>query len=291
MKVALITNYNIGEKSSAAMAVAERLQVHNCRIVVPLTYKDRIERMYRKRPNLVFDTPANIYESANLIIVLGGDGSIMEAARNAAARGTPVLGINMGRVGYLAELEMNELDLLDKVMEGQYTLDKRTMLNAEVISATGKETKTAFALNDAVISNGSISRIIDLQLSESGVPINTYRADGLIISTPTGSTAYSMSAGGPIADPRISCFCVTPICPHMSLTRSILFPDSASIEVKNTCRREKVLYLTLDGRSNFELMRNDVVRITKSELTASIVRVKERSFYDKLRQRNNGRGL
>lgn len=291
MKVALITNYNIGEKSSAAMAVAERLQAHNCRIVVPLTYKDRIERMYRKRPNLVFDTPANIYESANLIIVLGGDGSIMEAARNAAARGTPVLGINMGRVGYLAELEMNELDLLDKVMEGQYTLDKRTMLNAEVISATGKETKTAFALNDAVISNGSISRIIDLQLSESGVPINTYRADGLIISTPTGSTAYSMSAGGPIADPRISCFCVTPICPHMSLTRSILFPDSASIEVKNICRREKVLYLTLDGRSNFELMRNDVVRITKSELTASIVRVKERSFYDKLRQRNNGRGL
>ena len=291
MKVALITNYNIGEKSSAAMAVAERLQAHHCRIAVPLTYKDRIERMYRRRPNLVFDTLANIYASADLIVVLGGDGSIMDAARNAAARGTPVLGINMGRVGYLAELEMNELDLLDKVMEGQYTLDMRTMLSAEVISSTGKETKTAFALNDAVISNGSIARIIDLQLSEGGVPINTYRADGLIISTPTGSTAYSMSAGGPIADPRISCFCVTPICPHMSPARSILFPDSAVIEVKNICRREKVLYLTLDGRSNFELMRNDVVRITKSELTTAIVRVKERSFYDKLRQRNNGRGF
>ena len=291
MKVALITNYNIAEKSAAAMTVAERLLGYHCQIMVPANYRERIERMYRQRPHLIFETPAVIYETAELILVLGGDGSIMDVARNAAARGTPVLGINMGRVGYLAELEMSELDLLDKVMEGKYTLDKRSMLNAEVISATGKETRSAFALNDAVISNGSIARIIDLQLSEGGVPINTYRADGLIIATPTGSTAYSMSAGGPIADPRISCFCVTPICPHLSVARSILFPDSAVIEVKHICRREKILYLTLDGRTSFELMRNDVVRITKSELVASIIRVKECSFYEKLRQHNGGRGF
>lgn len=291
MKIALITNYNIAEKSAAAMTVAEHLKKYHCRIVAPLVYRDRVERMYRHRSELVFDTPENIYNTADLIVVLGGDGSIMDAARNAAMRGTPVLGINMGRVGYLAELEMSELDLLDKVMNGQYKLDKRTMLNAEVISATGRETRTAFALNDAVISNGSIARIVDLELREGGIPINTYRADGLIISTPTGSTAYSMSAGGPIADPRISCFCVTPICPHLSLARSILFPDTAVIEVKHICRREKVLYLTLDGRINLELMRNDVVKITKSSLEASIVRVKERSFYEKLRQKNSGRGF
>lgn len=291
MKIALITNYNIGEKAAAAMTVAEHLKRYGCRIVAPLGYRDRVERMYRHRAHLIFDTPSNIYQTADLIVVLGGDGSIMDAARNASVRGTPVLGINMGRVGYLAELEMSELNLLDKVMAGQYKLDQRTMLNAEVISATGGQNKTAFALNDAVISNGSISRIIDLQLSEGGIPINTYRADGLIISTPTGSTAYSMSAGGPVADPRISCFCVTPICPHLIGTRSILFPDSAVIEVKHICRREKVLYLTLDGRINFELMRNDVVRITKSELVTSIVRVKERSFYEKLRQKNSERGF
>lgn len=291
MRVALITNYNIGEKSAAAMTVAERLLQYDCELVVPEGYRERIERMYRRRPNLNFESLEYLYEMADLIVVLGGDGSIMDVARNAAERRTPVLGINMGRVGYLAELEMNELGLLDSVMNGKYRLDKRTMLNAEVISATGKETRAAFALNDAVISNGSISRIVDLQLSEGGVPINTYRADGLIISTPTGSTAYSMSAGGPIADPRISCFCVTPICPHMSPARSILFPDTSVIEVKHVCRREKVLYLTLDGRTNFELMRNDVVRITKSELEACIVRVKERSFYEKLRQKNSGRGF
>ncbi len=291
MKIALITNYNISEKSAAAMKVAEHLKKYNCRIVVPLNYRERIERMHRHRPALTFDTPTNIYATADLIIVLGGDGSIMDAARNAATRNTPILGINMGRLGYLAELEMSELDLLDKVMVGDYRLDTRTMLNAEVISGTGKKTEVAFALNDAVISNGSIARIVDLELRENGTPINTYRADGLIISTPTGSTAYSMSAGGPIADPHISCFCVTPICPHFSFARSILFPDSAVIEVKHVCRREKVLYLTLDGRINFELMRNDVVRITKSELVTSIVRVKDRSFYEKLRKRNSEGGI
>ncbi len=285
MKVALITNYNIAEKSNAAMKVADRLLRYDCEVVVPMHFKERIERSHRRRPAFGFESLADIYATADLVIVLGGDGSIMDAARRAAPRATPILGINLGRLGYLAELEMGELDLLDRVMKGDYRLDKRTMLKAEVISAGGKETQSAVALNDAVISNGSIARIIDLQLSESGQPINTYRADGLIICTPTGSTAYSMSAGGPVADPRISCFCVTPICPHMSASRPILFPDDAVLEVGHVCKREKVLYLTLDGKINLELLRGDVVRITKSELEASIIRVKERSFYDKLRQR------
>ncbi len=285
MKVALITNYNIAEKASAAMTVSEKLLQYNCEVVVPIHFKERIERSYRRRPAFGFESLAAIYATADMVIVLGGDGSIMDAARRAAPRATPILGINLGRLGYLAELEASELDLLDRVMQGDYRLDKRTMLNAEVISANGKETQSAVALNDAVISNGSIARIIDLQLSEGGQLINTYRADGLIISTPTGSTAYSMSAGGPVADPRISCFCVTPICPHLSAARPILFPDDAVIEVKHVCKREKVLYLTLDGKINFELLRGDTVRITKSDLMASIIRIKERSFYEKLRQR------
>lgn len=285
MKIALITNFNIAEKSAAAMKVAETLKSYNCKVVVPMNYKDRIDRMFRQKSRIGFESLASIYNTVDLVIVLGGDGSIMDAARRAAVRGTPILGINLGILGYLAELEMGELEILDRVMKGDYRLDKRAMLKAEVISANGKETESAVALNDAVISNGSISRIIDLQLSESGVPINTYRADGLIVSTPTGSTAYSMSAGGPVADPRISCFCVTPICPQLSGARPILFPDDAVLEVKHVCKREKTLYLTLDGKVHFELLRNDVVRITKSELCASIIRVKERSFYEKLRQR------
>ena len=286
MTIALITNYNINEKANAAMTVAEHLIKHDAKILIPANFRERIERMHKHRPYIRFESQQSVYNSADMIIVLGGDGTIMDSARKAAPRGTPILGINLGRVGYLAELEMNELHLLDQVMKGQYRIDRRTMLNAEIIGNGNKGKQSGYALNDAVISNGFVSRIIDLQLSEDGSLINTYRADGLIISTPTGSTAYSMSAGGPVADPRISCFCVTPICPHMLSSRPILFPDDAIIEVKHICKREKVLYLTLDGKINFELMRNDVVRITKSELFASIIRVKERSFYDKLRQKS-----
>ena len=285
MKVALITNYNINEKANAAMTVAERLIKHGATVLVPSTYRERIGRMHRQRPYIHFESPQNVYKSCDIVVVLGGDGTIMESARQAALRNTPVLGINLGRLGYLAELEMSELDLLDKVMAGDYRIDRRTMLNASIIGPNQKEKQSGYALNDAVISNGFVSRIIDLQLSEDGSLINTYRADGLIISTPTGSTAYSMSAGGPVADPRISCFCVTPICPQMLSARPILFPDDAILEVKHVCRREKVLYLTLDGKINFEVMRNDVVRITKSDLAASIIRVKQQSFYDKLRQK------
>jgi NAD+ kinase len=216
------------------------------------------------------------------ILILGGDGTIMDSACKAAERRTPILGINLGRLGYLAELEMSELDLLDEVMKGNYTVDKRAMLKAEIISKN-KEPQISCALNEAVISNGSIARIIDLQLSEGGRVVNTYRADGLIVCTPTGSTAYSMSAGGPIADPRLSCFCVTPICPHMMNARPILFPDDVVLEVKHICKREKVLYLTLDGRNNYELLKNDVVRISKSDLYVSIIHVKNRSFYEKMR--------
>lgn len=285
MKVALITNYNINEKANAAMTVAEKLIGHGATVLVPSNYRERINRMHRQRPFIQFESLQTVYKTCDMIVVLGGDGTIMESARQAALRETPVLGINLGRLGYLAELEMNELDLLDKVMAGEYRIDRRTMLNATIIGANQKEKQSGYALNDAVISNGFVARIIDLQLSEGGTFINTYRADGLIISTPTGSTAYSMSAGGPVADPRISCFCVTPVCPQMLSARPILFPDEAVLEVKHVCRREKVLYLTLDGKINFELMRNDVVRITKSDLTASIIRVKQQSFYDKLRQK------
>lgn len=269
------------------MTVAERLVKHGAKLLIPSNYRDRIERMHKQRAYMNFESLQTVYNNADMIIVLGGDGTIMESARKAALRGTPVLGINLGRVGYLAELEMNELHLLDAVMEGKYRLDERAMLNAEIVSGGGQKVKqVGYALNDAVISNGFVSRIIDLQLSEGGTFINNYRADGLIIATPTGSTAYSMSAGGPVADPRISCFCVTPVCPHMLSARPILFPDDAVLEVKHVCKREKVLYLTLDGKLNYELMRNDVVRITKSELTASIIRAKDRSFYDKLRQKS-----
>ena len=143
------------------------------------------------------------------------------------------------------------------------------------------------ALNDAVISNGSMPHMIDLELFESGESVTTYRADGLIVATPTGSTAYSMSAGGAILDPRANCVCVTPICPHSFVARPLIFPDNSALEIRNICVREKRLYLTVDGRMNFEFYHNQTVRITKSPMKTNLIRFKKCGFFRKLRQKMN----
>ena len=291
-KIALITNFNIYEKAGAAMQVAQRLSAYPCEVMVASFNRDKVIRMNRGRLAFTFLPMDELYAHADLLIVLGGDGTILEAARRAALRGTPILGINLGRVGYMAELEMGELDrlaqLFDRVtaeghVAASYTMETRSMLRVEVLTVEGEVRQQMYGLNDAVITNGSVSRIVDIELAENGVPVTSYRADGLIVATPTGSTAYSMSAGGPVTDPRVKCFCVTPICPHSLAARPMIFPDESILEIRNVCQREKMLYLTVDGRTNCELYRGEVVRITKSPLETRLVRLKECGFYNRLR--------
>lgn len=284
-KIALITNFNISEKASAAGRVADRLAGEDCEVLVAAIYKDRLERMGLHRESFHYLPLDSVYSQADLLIVLGGDGSILEASRRALQRGTPILGINLGRLGYMAELEMSELDQLSRLFSEDYTLERRSMIRVELLNAKGGLISFCYALNDAVISGGSVSRIIDLELTEGGTPVSTYRADGLIVATPTGSTAYSMSAGGAIVDPRVDCFCVTPVCPHSFIARPLIFAGSSVLEVRNICAREKMLYLTVDGRMNFELYRNQSVRIRKSSMETRLVRLKSCGFYSKLRQK------
>ena len=293
-KVALITNFNIYEKASSAMQVAQKLISYPCEVLIASYNRDKVLRMKRPRMTFNFLPMDELYAEADLIIVLGGDGTILEAARRSAARGTPILGINLGRVGYMAELEMSELDLIGSLFDrttaegfkpASFEIEKRFMLNVEVLNTAGEVRQTMYGLNDAVITNGAVARIVDIELSEGGNHVTTYRADGLIVATPTGSTAYSMSAGGPVADPRVKCLCVTPICPHSLAARPLIFPDSATLEVRNVCQREKMLYLTVDGRSNCELYRNELVRITRSPMEINLVRLKSCGFYNRLRMK------
>ena len=284
LKIALLTNFNILEKANAAMAVANRLLQEDCEILIAAYHHDKIIRMNRDRSEFRYLPMDSVYAEADLLIVLGGDGTILESARRAAPKGTPILGVNLGRVGYMAELELDELDMLHRLFTGEYEIEKRAMLRVELRS--GGELKSfCYALNDAVISNGSVARIVDLELSEGGVPVTTYRSDGLIVATPTGSTAYSMSAGGAIVDPRVSCICVTPVCPFSFASRPLIFSDQAVLEVRNICAREKMLYLTVDGKMNFELYRNQTVRITKAKMETKLIRLKPCGFYRKLRQK------
>ena len=281
----MITNFNISEKLSAAMTVADRISSFVEEILVPATYKDRIFRNKSHRSNFRYLPPEELYSEAELILVLGGDGAMLDAARRAAFRGTPILGINMGRVGYMTELEMDELELLDRVFEGKARTDPRTLLQVEVCSRAGQNKLCTYALNEAAITGGSAARIVDLELSDGEELIDTYRADGILVATPTGSTAYSLSAGGPIVDPKLSCFCVTPICSHLLLARPLVFPDTATLKIKNVCSRERVLHLTVDGRSTFDLYFGDTVKITRSPMQVKLLRIKEESFYSKIRMK------
>ena len=284
-RIAIITNYNIQEKLTGACSVADRVKDRVDEIMIPQNYKDRILRSHKHMTKFSYLPYEQIYSEAELIIVLGGDGFMLEAARRAAPEGISILGINMGRVGYMTELEIDEIELIDRVFDGNFRIDERAMLKVDIVSSKGQVKASAYALNDAVIANGAAARIVDLELSDKGNLVNTYRADGLVIATPTGSTAYSLSAGGPIIDPKLSCFCVTPICPHSMCARPLVFPDTATLEVKNICVREKLLHLTVDGRATFDLFLGDTVVVTKSEMTAKLLRVKGDDFYSKIRER------
>ncbi len=288
-KIAIVTNFNIYEKASAALRVVDKLFELGCEVQIASFNRDKIARLKNQvtRDFINFVEIESIYESVDMIVVLGGDGTILESARRAAPAGIPILGINLGRLGYMAELELDELDRLAEIIEGKYTLDRRMMIRVDVADRDGKEKMSSYAVNDAVISNGSIARIIDLSLSDGGSHITNYRSDGLIIATPTGSTAYSMSAGGSVVDPRVECICVTPICPHALGSRPMIFPQSAEIEVKNVCQREKMIFLTLDGRVNQELSYGDTVKITRSEMQTSLIRIKNNCFYNQLRKKMN----
>ena len=283
--IAIVTNYNIPDKLSAAITVAEKLCAHANALYITEVYKEKIFRSHNHKSYFTYLSIDDIYSKSDLVVVIGGDGVMLEAARRATPCAIPILGINMGRVGYMTELEMNELSLLDKIFTQEFYLDERAMLRVDIRSNKGQSRFSAYALNEAVIAKGATARIIDLELSDNGRLVSEYRADGIVVATPTGSTAYSLSAGGPIVDPKLSCFCVTPICPHSLVARPLIFPDSASLEIKNVCVREKLLHLTVDGKATFDLFFGDTVVITKAAINTKLLRIKDEDFYSTIRMK------
>ena len=287
MNFAIVTNFNIQDKANVAFKVIETLHEKGCGIYTADFNRDRI---LRNKKDVNFDyieyVPIDkLYQAVDIAVVLGGDGTILDAARRAVPSGKPMLGINLGTLGYMAELEPDEIERINEVVDGKYRLDERMVLKIEIFDEKENLKQVSFAINDAVISNGSISRILDLSLSKDGEEVCTYRADGVIVATPTGSTAYSMAAGGSIMDPNLKAFCVTPICPHSFTSKQLIFPDTSKVEIKNRSVREKKLFLTLDGKSTQELDLGDVVKFTKSMMKAKLIRLKNDNFYKKLRQK------
>jgi NAD+ kinase len=222
--------------------------------------------------------------STDLLIVLGGDGTLLSAARLTAECGVPVLAVNLGGLGFLTTVPQDEIySILEELFAGKHRVSERVMLDAEIIRA-GNVIRRQTALNDAVLNKAALARIMDLELRVDGEYVTTYKSDGLIISTPTGSTAYSLAAGGPIVYPSVEAFVVSPICPHTLTNRPIVIPDSATIEIDFKAEDDAV-FLTLDGQIGIELLRGDHIRVRKAANKLMLVRPARKTYYQILRSK------
>lgn len=221
-------------------------------------------------------------QNSDITIVLGGDGTLLRAAKRAAQYQKAVLGINTGHLGFMAGLEAHELDQLSALKDGHYTVEERLMLD---ISLNGEKQKKLLALNEAVVARGTFSRMISLCAQNNGKTIAAYRADGIIVATPTGSTAYSLSAGGPVVDPSVSCLVLTPVCPHSVSARPYVLSPESDITLRADLPEGEEAFLTLDGREAIAVTGKDSVNIKRSQTVARFIHIKKNSFYDVLEEK------
>ena len=220
----------------------------------------------------------------DLAVVAGGDGTLLSVARDAAPLGIPILGVNLGSLGFLTELQPDEiLDGLRCVLEGGYAVESRQMLRVRPVR-DGQITEEYALLNDAVLAKSALARMIMIDVRVDGDPVARYTSDGLIVATPTGSTAYNLSAGGPILDPRMRAFVIAPICPHSMTYRPLVVPGSVTIEVVLHSDGEAV-YLTLDGQIGFPMEAGDSLSIDAHPSPARLVRTLSRSFFEVLQRK------
>lgn len=223
-------------------------------------------------------------KTADMLISFGGDGTILHSARLARSYDIPILGVNMGSVGFMAELEVSELNQLSRLIEGKYTCEPRMLLDVRIIR-DGRSIFHDTTLNDVVITKGAVARVLDIAVYGDRVKIMEYSGDGVIVSTPTGSTAYSMSAGGPIVEPTAENIIITPICAHDLLTKSIVLGKQRYVDVKMGNLTRKSAYLSADGGRAFRLSSGDIVELRASSQKIRLVRMTGRSFYEILNQK------
>ena len=218
----------------------------------------------------------------DLLLVLGGDGTLLSVARLVGARDVPILGVSLGGLGFLTEVTLEEIyQTLDAVFQGTYEVSQRILLSVTV-HRQGERIAEYVALNDAVINKGALARMIELETHIDGQYVTTFRADGLILSTPTGSTAYCLAAGGPIVYPTLRALVVAPICPHMLNFRPLVIPDAAKVEIVQGSANENA-YLTLDGQVGFALRHRDVIKVVRSDHTITLLKAPGKNYFQILR--------
>ena len=225
-----------------------------------------------------------LYSNIDIALTLGGDGTLLSTGRKFASKGVPLCGINLGRVGFLAEIETDEIiDKLTKIINNNYFIEKRLMLEG-VVYRNGEKIFSAEAINDIVVTKSGLSRMIKLKLLIDDILTAEYQADGIIFATSTGSTAYSLSAGGPIINPSLKVMLITPICPHSVNARPLIIDENEEIKLKVSARHNDI-GLTVDGQIVYPLLPGDLVTIKKSLLTADFIRFTDKNYYKTIKKK------
>ncbi len=275
MKVAIIPNTEKQESYAACAAFCDFLHEIGVEPLACVKLPEDIRSTYMPEDEML--------TRCDLVVAVGGDGTMIHAAKRAALRDKPILGLNSGRLGYMADLEIGELQKFKRIISGDFSIERRMMLSAKLKS--GNRTKTFYALNDAVVSRGTLSGIVDFQVHCDGKSLMDYRSDGIIVSTPTGSTAYSMSAGGPILDPSVEGMLITPICAHSLFSRPILVNHQSEIHITPSLSGEKQTFLQIDGEEGIEVFHQDVLSVSRARMNVKLIRLENDSFYNVLRKK------
>jgi NAD+ kinase len=253
-------------------------------------YADRVAADLRARGFAVLsdrEVPSKqeLARSSDLLITFGGDGTLLSVARHAPDH-VPVVGVNMGTLGFLTEIRVEEFPaVLERVLEGHYYVEPRVTFSVSVSGPDRDSSKRYRVLNDVAINKSAVARIIEMRVSVAGLFVSTFRGDGLIVATPTGSTAYNLSAGGPIIYPTMGAVVITPICPHMLTNRPLVLPDELDIEISLITTDARDIFLTLDGQEGFELSERDRVCVRKSEERVLLVQSPDKNYFDVLRNK------
>lgn len=286
MKIAVIVNLSKEKAILCAEKILALLAENNITPLMPQDCSD----FFENHKVTYYENMADLFSACDVAVTVGGDGTIIHAAKYAAKADKPMIGVNVGRLGFVAGIEPENISELKRIFKGDYGVQNRMLLEVSVKHSNG-EVEEYIAVNDANISRGQLSRIIDISVYLDDSKVSTYRADGLLFSTATGSTAYSLSAGGPVIYPEMECILMTPVCPHSLISRSVLFDGKANLSVTVKYPEKSSGLLSIDGEKNVELTDTDTVIIKQHKNQLKLLTLNNQNFYqllnEKLKDREN----
>lgn len=285
MKIAVIPNLSKKNADVYTSKVIKKIFSLNAEVLMlsdkQKFFNDRKIKYYSNIGNLIFN--------CDIVITIGGDGTIIHKAKHAARFSKPILGINLGKIGFVAGIEPTEIDKLEQLIKGKYTVEKRMMLSVNV--KKGETTRKFYALNDVVITKGVYSGLVNLNVTLNNDEITKYVADGIILATPTGSTAYSLSAGGPVIEPSMKCILLTPICQHSMFSRPVIFGENSKINITAKTREKDESVLSIDGGRPIIISDRDLVSVEAAKMTVSLIKLKNQNFYKVLNSKLSERRI